>query len=209
MAEETQLDKDLVAAKQRVAKKRGSKAKGDVVEAKGSEAKKESGRHQVSDEERQRRQEEKQKELAEKRAERERVRAEKKAERDAHRAVPHISKVKKAAEQLPDLSDSGATACAELLKRLSTEEINVLGQHLQHIYRARKTEEAINRELAVGQQVKLIGGPARFVGQQGTIISLNRIRCYVKVAGFEKPVYVFTSETADVVPAKEKSAEAS
>jgi hypothetical protein len=48
--------------------------------------------------------------------------------------------------------------------------------------------------LVVGQFVTVTGGDARFIGMTGTLEKVQRIRCYVRIEGQEKPHYCFTSD---------------
>lgn len=139
-------------------------------------------------------------EQAKLRAQREERKAAKKAEREAARAArtPHMGKVNKAAEKLPPLSDDGAQFMRDITANLSSAEITILAAHLNHYNRVKATEAATHTgELQVGQQVRIMTGDVKFIGQVGTLVKLNRIRCLVDVPGFEREAYLFTS---DVIP---------
>lgn len=206
MAEDatTKLDRDLTAAKARVrAKREKSSASGEgppngsAKEEPEPSSSKRTGKR-LSQEARaerdQQAMEERQKAKTQKAQEREARRQEKQSQKQ----TPHLSKVKKAAGQLPDLSDKAGTFYEKLVKDLTAAELSALGQHLQHHYRHHITEAASKRTLQVGQRVRMLGGPSKVVGKVGTVVDLHRIRCYVKVDGYPNTVYVFTSETENV-----------
>lgn len=193
--DESQLDRELAKATQRVREKRSkASAAPDVAPADEAPAR----QRRLSKEQREERDRLAVERRAKAKQERESRREQRLLERAAQRKVPHLSKVQKAAAQLPELSDPAAQAYERLVAELSPVDLNSLGLHLQHLYRHHATEAAAARTLREGQLVRLLGGPAKTRGRVGTVESLNRIRCYVRLEGVTHPVYVFTSETEDV-----------
>lgn len=130
--------------------------------------------------------------------------AQRRIERDARRAAkaaakadakkPHMKKIEKAAGALPKLTAPAELLFNEATANFSAEQITAIALHLQHFNRVKATERALNQKLEVGQQVRIVGGPTKFVGMTGTIDHAQRIRCFVAIPGIKKPVYLFTSD---------------
>jgi hypothetical protein len=208
-SDETQLDRDLAAAKRRVREKRAQAgdtsppseaAATTAASAPAAAGEKKQGRR-LSAEARADRDRAAAEKRAQAKAERLRLREQRAQERLDGQPIPHLSKVLKAADRLPELSDAANQHYEALVNDLPPGDLNALGLHLQHQYRHHVTEAAAARRLVVGQRVRLLGGPARTLGKVGTVVGLNRIRCYVEVDGVAGSSYVFTSETEDVVDA--------
>jgi len=134
-------------------------------------------------------------------------RAAKKAERESARAarVPHLAKVQKAAENLPELSDAAEEVLSSL-EGLSAANISCILAHADHHLRESQTKASIGVVLEVGQLVKITSGPAQYLGQTGTVSKVQRIRCLVDVPGFNKPAYLFLADV-EVVEADGESLE--
>lgn len=129
-------------------------------------------------------------------------RAARKAAKAAERAngkAPHMKKIEKAAAALPAMSDATQLSFNEITTNLSAAQINALALHLQHFNRVKATERALNQQLEVGQQVRIIGGPTKHVGKIATVDRAQRIRCFVNIPGVSKPVYLFTSDVEAVL----------
>lgn len=129
-----------------------------------------------------------------KKAQRDQVRAAKKAEREAAKHAPHMSKVDKAAEKLPPLSDALQSLFGELVINNSRDSIAALAAHLTHYNRVKATERALTQKVTLGDTVRITGGDPRYVGKTGLVTKSQRIRCYVDLEGVKKPVYLFTSD---------------
>jgi transcription antitermination factor NusG len=82
----------------------------------------------------------------------------------------------------------------EITPNLSAEQVTSLVLHLQHFNRVKATERALNQKLDLGQHVRIIGGPTKYVGMTGTVDRAQRIRCFINIPGVRKPVYLFTSD---------------
>lgn len=142
-------------------------------------------------------------------AEREAVRLEKKAAREAAKLarqssdsrVPHMRKVEKAEARLPQLDDRARLILNEITTNFSAATVAAIAAHLQHFNRVKATERALAQPLKVGTKVKIIAGDQRFIGLEGVVSKSQRIRCYVTVAGRERPIYLFTSDVEAVGPA--------
>lgn len=127
-----------------------------------------------------------------------------KTQREARRAVkalervngkaPHMKKIEKAAAALPVMSVVAQKFFDEITPNLSAEQVTSLALHLQHFNRVKATERALNQKLDLGQHVRIIGGPTKYVGMTGTVDRAQRIRCFINIPGVRKPVYLFTSD---------------
>ncbi len=135
-------------------------------------------------------------------------RATKKLERESQRAArraakatvqsdakkPHMKKIERAASCLPKMTEAAERFFNEATTNFSAEQITAIALQLQHFNRVKATERALNQKLEVGQCVRIISGPTKYVGMCGTIDHAQRIRCFVAVPGIKKPVYLFTSD---------------
>lgn len=127
-----------------------------------------------------------------------------KADREARKAAKdaakssgkpaHMKKIDRAAGKLPQLNDQMQLTFNEVTTNYSAEQITALALHLQHFNRVKATERALNQKIEAGMSVRIIGGDPKYVGLAGTVNKAQRIRCYVDVPGFRKPVYLFTSD---------------
>ncbi len=151
-------------------------------------------RRRLTPEERETRDALREKEKAERKAAREAASAAKKAEREANRKPPHMSKVEKAAAKLPIMSPEAQEAFDTLTAGLESSDMFTLTENLRHHVRVQQTTQALNTNLTVGQVVTIVGGNRRFIGQTATVAKVQRIRCYVDVQGYDKPVYLFLSD---------------
>ena len=136
-----------------------------------------------------------------KKVQREQLRAAKKAEREAAKQTPHMSKVDKAAEKLPVLDEQMQALFNELTVNAPRDSIAAFAAHLIHFNRVKATERALTQKVTMGDNVRITGGDARYVGQTGIVTKRQRIRCYVDIEGVKKPVYLFTSDV-EVIPAQ-------
>jgi hypothetical protein len=154
-------------------------------------------------------------ERAQKKAERDAAREKRKEEREEARKArtPHMSKVTKAAEKLPELSEEASKAFNEIVMNFNASQVAALSAHLSHYNRVKATERALDRKLEVGDTVLIVSGDPRFINKVGTVAKVQRIRCYVDVDGFNKPAYLFTSDvelaTIEEVAAPEENASSS
>lgn len=114
-----------------------------------------------------------------------------KKEKPVRETPAHMPKVDKVANQLPKLSDDAMTLFTAA-NNLSTADIVNLNAHLQIAVRRRGVATAAqliqqgknnpSRELKVGQRVQVVSGQnPRFIGQEGTVTKVQRIRCYVEL----------------------------
>jgi len=124
------------------------------------------------------------------------------AEREARRAAKavapkgpvHMKKIAKAAAKLPALASEMQRLFDEATTNFSAEQVTALALHLQHFNRTQATERALSQRVEAGSNVRIVGGDPRFIGKLGTVDRAQRIRCYVNVPGFKRPVYLFTSD---------------
>lgn len=147
---------------------------------------------------------------AERQAKKEQRDAERKAKREA-RAVArtnskpaHMKKVEKAGSMIPAMNDQMQLLFNEATANFSAAEITALALHLQHFNRVKATERALNQKVELGQTVRIVGGEPKFIGMEGKVSLARRIRCFVEVAGFKKPVYCFTSDV-EIISAAAKT----
>jgi hypothetical protein len=158
-------------------------------------------RPRLTDEEKKARDEERAQERAAAKAKRDEVRAAKKLEKEQVRKPAHMSKVNKAAERLPTLSETAQQIFTDASVNLSVADITALAAHLQHFNRTKATERALSQKVGEGDTVKVISGDPRFIGQTGTVTKAQRIRCYVQVDVAKKPIYLFTSDVEVITTA--------
>ncbi len=175
-----------------------NKAKADRAENTGEapEASDKPKRKRLTPEERASRDAKREQEKTERKEAREAARAAKKAEKEANKKPPHMSKVEKAAAKLPGMSPEAQNAFDELTSELSASDMFTLTENLRHQVRVQQTTAALNTKLTVGQVVTICGGNRRFIGQTATVSKVQRIRCYVEVLGYDKPIYLFLSDCA-------------
>jgi hypothetical protein len=129
-------------------------------------------------------------------AERKSVREAKRAEKEAARPPKHSAKVATARNRLPKLDDGLTGTFDRLVGELTNVQLETLSSHLALTARERRTSAAISKTVKQGQVVRIVDGDAGYVGQVGTVVKANRIRCYVEVDG--NPLYLFTSDVESV-----------
>jgi len=199
----TELDKALAKAKNRRAASTGTTA--TEKPAKAPKAEKEPSapkRPRLTDEQKAARETEKQAARTARKAERDAARQAKKAAKDASKQPAHMRKVAKAAEKLGPLGNEALELLfSEITANYTAAQVAKLSAHLQHFNRVKATERALTQRIEAGQQVRIVGGDSRFIGQVGTVSKAQRIRCYVEVEGSKKPVYLFTSDVEPVTAA--------
>jgi len=155
-------------------------------------------RKRLSDEDRSAREALRNKERAEKRAEREAKREARRLARASLNKVAHVAKVQKAIDRLPRMSPALAERFNDIVSTFSPAETIVLAKHLEVRARWTRTVKANATALSEGQEVRITNGDPRFIGQIGTVTDVHRIRCYVRVPGVKRPVYLFTSDVEAV-----------
>lgn len=112
----------------------------------------------------------------------------------------HMSKVHKFKERLPSLSPEAKTVF-ESASSLSTGDLNVLAIHLSTLARERATANAASVKINVGDYVRIHSShDPRFIGREGIVSEVRRIRIFVNVEGFERPAYLFTTNVEVVRP---------
>ena len=199
------IDKALAAAKARKAMRDAASgqtatpsAKAEATKAKPS--KKDETTAQAKDIARSVKKAELQKQREERKAAREITKAEKAKQRasaDASKKPAHMKKIEKAGAALPAIGSEAKKLFDEVTTNLSGTQIEALALHLQHFNRVEQTKRALNLEIKVGDEVRIVSGAPKYVGKTAVVEIARRIRCFVKVQGHDKPVYLFTS---DVVP---------
>lgn len=121
------------------------------------------------------------------------------AEKLAARGPAHMSKVQRAAEKLPELTEIAQGVFNDATTNLTGPQLAALASHLAHFNRVRATERALGTKIEAGVKVTIVGGDPRFVGKTGVVAKAQRIRCYVDVPGVNKQVYLFTSDVEALV----------
>lgn len=181
-------------------------------QAEKSDAPKESRRPRLSDEERAEREAKAAKEREDKKLAREAKKEETKAKREAEKAakaaardakkaakadapakIPHLAKVQKEAEKLPELDDTMQVIVDEV-SEMSAPEMSAVIAHLAHQLRVKQTIASNDITYEVGDTVKITSGNADVLGLIGVVSQVQRIRAFVTVPGLEKPIYTFTAD---------------
>jgi len=188
-----QLDRAIAAARRRTEERQKEGAARPGGSPRGSTAERPQ-RARLTPEERAARDLKRDAERSAAKAERDRARDERRAAREAQRAQPHLAKVQKAEARLPKLTERAAAVFRDITVNLTGAEASSLALHLNHHNRASATQRAVGLKLEEGMQVRITGGDPRFIGQEGTVVRAQRIRCYVEVPGTKKPVYLLISE---------------
>lgn len=107
---------------------------------------------------------------------------------------PRVSKLDRAADRLPVLSE-GASG---FINSLDVGDYLSVIKHLQFKLRTTATVDNTQVGLKAGQVVRILGGNHKFVGQLGTITKARRVRCYVTPVGSERELYLLTGEVEAV-----------
>jgi hypothetical protein len=189
----SEIDKQINAAKAKQARQ------GKSTMVTEGDAKPKATRKRLTPEEREARDKAKAEERAQKKAEREAKRAAKKAEREANKQPAHMKKIQKIMDALPELPDEAEIFFNQVVANLNVDAADALVKHLDVFVRTERTKQALNRNVEAGQTVRIVSGPAKFIGCVGTVVKAQRIRCYVNVPGHDKDVYLFISDTEDCV----------
>lgn len=110
------------------------------------------------------------------------------------REIPaHMAKVQKFAAKLPSLTENAMSVFTRA-EKLTPGELNVLSAHVALLARTRATATAGSIKFKEGDPVRIHSGvDTRFIGQEGVVTKVQRIRIFVKVSGFERDAYVFAS----------------
>jgi transcription antitermination factor NusG len=205
------IDKALAAAKARKALRDG--ASGQVAAPakaespkKAAPSKKDETTAQAKEIARTLKKAELQKQREERKVAREAARAEKAKEREASAASKkpaHMKKIEKAAAALPALRPTVLALYEEITANHSGDQIAALALHLQHFNRVQQTKRALSLEIEAGDEVRIVSGPTKYIGKTGIVDRAQRIRCFVKVHGMSKPVYLFTSDVEPLNAATE------
>jgi hypothetical protein len=131
-----------------------------------------------------------------KKAERDKLRAEKKAAR-----AIKPSRLEKAANRLPSLPDSTTDKLDELCSNADAFQLNALMEHIRFRISALgvKTSKDVKPEFEPGDTVMVASGPSRYVGREGVVSQVRRIRCIVRFPDKpKKDVYLYLSDVAAV-----------
>ena len=121
-----------------------------------------------------------------------------KKERPARETPAHMPKVEKQAASLPQMSQDVQTLHAAAIN-LSTADILAFVAHLNIAVRRRGVQQAAalnaqskdnpSKQLVPGARVKIVTSQnTRFIGLEGTVTKVQRIRCYVALDGREYSV---------------------
>lgn len=125
---------------------------------------------------------------------RDKERAEKKAAKPQRTQPAHMAKVDSFRASLPP-AVGGVNNILESAKKLSTGDLNILAAHISLEARARATATAGEIKLEKGNAVRIVSGrETKFIGKEGVVSRVNRIRCFVTVPGFTNDVYLFNSD---------------
>lgn len=184
------IDAAINAAK---AKAKGSDTTLKVKSSTGEKSK----RKKLTAEERQARLDAYEASKVERAAKRAAVKAQKEAQRATERATnpPHMAKVERAKERLPEMSKDVQEFFDTLVgcDKLSPSDIFILSENLNFYVRVERTKVSSGISLSVGDRVRIKSGSPRHIGSEGTVVKAQRIRCFVDVGG-NKPVYLFNAD---------------
>ena len=152
-------------------------------------------------------------ERAERKIVREAAKAAKLAAKANDKKPTHMSKVQRAGEKLPQMSDELSVLLGSITVSHTRDEVNTLAQHMLHWCRVQATSAALGAKVEAGCTVKVVSGEyPELVGKTGTVVKSQRIRCYVFIEGAnnrpvpgieETGVYFFLSDV-EVVAADEQ-----
>lgn len=128
----------------------------------------------------------------------------KKANKPVREKPAHMAKVDSFRATLPPASKD-VNAILESAKSLSTGDLNILTAYIGCEARSRQTAGATTAKLNVGDRVRIVSGrETRFIGKEGVITKCQRIRTFVNVPGFTKPIYLYNSDV-EVLEAASKT----
>lgn len=116
----------------------------------------------------------------------------------AQAKTPHMKKIEKAANALPEMTSQLETLFSDVTTNFSAAEITTLALHLQHFNRVKATERALGLTIKAGMSVRIIAGPNKYIGMKAVVTKSQRIRCFVEIPGVKKQVYLFTSDVEHV-----------
>lgn len=118
--------------------------------------------------------------------------------RHATKRPPRIAKVDRAGKALSTMDEKTQQHFSTMIEQLERPQLQILVQHLRHHVRKASTLSALDKRLEEGTLVKIVHGDPRFIGMSGLVKRARRIRCYIQVAGINKPIYLFTSDVEPV-----------
>jgi hypothetical protein len=113
--------------------------------------------------------------------------------------------------RLPPISSLGRGLVALAVNNMDPKEVAVLAMHLNHTLReasindSRKAAE--NGGIEKGTYVRLARVStvaAKFEGMVGVVQQISKLRCYVKLRGIAKPLYVYMAEVEKLTAAQYK-----
>ncbi len=122
------------------------------------------------------------------------------------RTVPaHMSKIEKIAAQLPELDDVTQLIFDDA-NNLTTSNLNALVAHINVVIRRRGVSSCCEstEKPVVGQRVAIVSGDAKFIGKQGTVVKVQRIRCYVQLDSRDKEDYFFISDVVALAASEDE-----
>lgn len=126
------------------------------------------------------------------------------------KTIPHATKIAKALAALPELNTNEQTVLDTLLS-LGAEGVAKVTAHAETLLRqAAVTSAALGQApaLNIGDYVRVVGGTdPRFLGREGHITEVKKVRCKVDVGNGKAPLYLFRSEV-EVISKAEVSAAA-
>jgi hypothetical protein len=192
----SETDRAIAMAKQRKAEKENTAASG-AAGAPPAETK--AARRILTSEERLERAKKIEDERTARKTKREADRAAKKVEQESARQPAHMKKVEKAGAALAPLNPAAQGIFDDAKESLDPTQLMLLAEHLKHHNRVEATKAAGTAKLTLGMRVVITKcEQPKFIGKVGTIVKVHRIRAYVKVEGFSKEAYCFTSDVSPV-----------
>lgn len=136
-------------------------------------------------------------------AAREAARAARKAEKALERAksaedrpVPHVGKIARVLNELPELDEETLDALETTMAGLNAQQLSLFNAHLKLRLRIDAAARSVDLEFPVGAQVRIVSSELypHLIGQVGTVTEMRKVRVLLSVEGEEKPVYLFAAD---------------
>lgn len=115
------------------------------------------------------------------------------------------------AARLPPIGHLAQGIVALAVNNLDAKEVAALSMHLTHTCRessiTKSREAGAEGTVNKGDHVKLVRVStvsASYEGMVGVVQKVSKVRCYVKVRGYARPLYVYMSEVEKVTQAQYK-----
>lgn len=112
-------------------------------------------------------------------------------------AAPHMKKLLKAQELLPQIGTESESILS-LIRAMNSSEVENLIEHMKFHLRASGLQRAVSvrdtNTLERGQRVRIISGNPKYVGMEATLDEVRKIRCFVTLPQARGRVYLLTTD---------------